>query len=78
MGSGLTKYVVWNWPGLTGGGRGLYVERVRTAVVGKTLRKGLVFISSVPFHFKKGQGPNGLMKSYGERAQTLQSIKLST
>ena len=51
------------------------MEHVRTAVVGKTLRKGLGFTSSFPFHFKKGQGPNGLMKSYGESAQPLQSVK---
>ena len=49
------------------------MERVKTVVVGEMLRKGLDFGFSFPFHFKKGQGQNGLMKSYGERAQPLQS-----
>ena len=30
------------------------------------------------FSLQEGQGHNGLMKSYGERAKPLESVKLST
>ena len=77
MVSDLTKYVAWNRPGLTSRCRGIGGTGQDGSGRGNASEKSRLHLV-LSFSLQEGQGQNGLMKSYGERAQPLQSVDLST